>query len=195
MPLPYSRQLHFAVGVRLDLMSGEQSRHDTAMKTAFRKAILPAEVRSLVIFDHKAFPKADWFDAKDWARCESWWLIVNGIKLGCCAFERDADFQERYDPDIRGRSGSLYIASTGILPRFRGRGFGDLMKRWQISYARYHGFQRIVTNTRESNLAMIRLNRKYGFDVIRTSPGYYENPPERVVVMELQLNKTRQRSR
>jgi len=159
------------------------------MVTAFREALVPDEIRSLVIFDHKAFAdyKADWFDAKDWASCESWWMIVNGIKLGCCAFDRDADFQERYDPDIRRRAGSLYIASTGILPRFRGKGFGDLMKRWQISYARFHGFKRIVTNTRENNQPMIRLNRKHGFKVIRTSPGYYENPPERVVVMELQL--------
>jgi len=144
-----------------------------------------------VIFDHKAFAdyKADWFRPEDWARYESWWLIVNGIKAGCCAFVPNQDFQERRDPDVRPRPGSLYIASTGILPRFRGQGFGDLLKRWQISYARYHGFQRIVTNSRATNVAMIGLNHKHGFKVIRTSPGYYENPAEPVVVMELRLGR------
>jgi ribosomal protein S18 acetylase RimI-like enzyme len=159
------------------------------MHTTFRRAIHPDETTSLVIFDHKAFAnyKADWFDPEDWANYESWWLIINGVKVGCCAFQHDADFQERDAPDIRRRSGSLYIASTGILPRVRGQGFGDLMKRWQICYARYHGFKRIVTNTRESNRPMIGLNRKHGFKIIRTSPGYYEHPLERVVVMELGL--------
>jgi ribosomal protein S18 acetylase RimI-like enzyme len=159
------------------------------MNTTFREAILPDEIRSLVIFDRKAFAdyQADWFDREAWASYESWWMIVNGIKAGCCAFLRDTDFQERRSPDTPPRSGSLYIASTGILPRFRRKGFGDLMKRWQISYARYHGFKRIVTNTREGNVPMIGLNRKHGFKVIRVSPGYYENPPERVVVMELRL--------
>jgi ribosomal protein S18 acetylase RimI-like enzyme len=163
------------------------------MNTVFRKATLPKDARSLVIFDHKAFAdyQADWFDAEDWASYESWWLVVDGIKAGCCAFDRDTDFQERHDPELRRRPGSLYIASTGILPRFRGQGFGDLIKRWQILYARHHGFKRIVTNSRQSNLPMIGLNRKHGFKVIRTSPDYYENPPEPVVVMELRLTGDR----
>jgi hypothetical protein len=62
-----------------------------------------------------------------------------------------------------------------------------LLKRWQISYARHHGFKRIVTNTCQSNQRIIALNRKHGFKVIRTTPGYYCDPPEPVVVMELNL--------
>jgi ribosomal protein S18 acetylase RimI-like enzyme len=140
-----------------------------------------------VIFAHEAFHdyKADWFDRDDWAQLESWWMIVDGIKVGCCAFERDMEFQAKHDPDVVPRKGSLYIASTGILPGFRGRGLGDLMKRWQISYARHHGFRRIVTNTRQSNRRMIELNRKHGFKLIRTTPSYYHDPTQAVVVMEL----------
>jgi ribosomal protein S18 acetylase RimI-like enzyme len=172
--------------------AGKQS---TTMNTIFRKALLPDEIRSLVIFDHKTFSEyeADWFGRDDWAQLESWWMIVDGIKVGCCAFERDADFQERNPLDIRPRRRSLYIATTGILPRFRSQGFGDLMKRWQISYARHHGFKRIVTNTRQSNQRTIALNRKHGFKVIRTTPGYYCDPPEPVVVMELNLRPGRKR--
>ena len=78
-------------------------------------------------------------------------------------------------------SGSLYIASTGIHPDFQGMGFGQLLKNWQVIYARYRGFERIVTNTRKSNSAMIALNRKFGFRIIRTTPRYYSDPVESTV--------------
>lgn len=129
-----------------------------------------------MIFDRKAFREypADWFDREYWEACESWWLIVDGRKVGCCAFEYDA-------------RGTLYIASTGILPEFRGRGLGALLKSWQISYARRHGFKRVITNTRKSNRPMIELNKKFGFTVLRTTPDYYGDPRESTVVMELRL--------
>jgi ribosomal protein S18 acetylase RimI-like enzyme len=82
----------------------------------------------------------------------------------------------------------LYIASTGILPKYRNQGFGSVMKSWQVSYARYHRFSRIVTNTRQSNQAMIDGNRRAGFQVLRTTPRYYEDPCESTVVMELSLD-------
>ena len=83
--------------------------------------------------------------------------------------------------------GSLYIASTGIHPKFQGKGFGALIKSWQICYARHHGFKRIVTNTRRRNTAMVSLNRKFGFRIIRTTPRYYSDPDDATVVMELLL--------
>lgn len=145
------------------------------MKTEFRQARKPTELRSLELFDHKVFHRypSDWFHREDWEAFDSWWLIVNHRKIGCCAFEA--------------QRASLHIVSTGILPGFQGRGFGGLLKAWQIAYARQHGFQRIVTNSRKSNKPMIRLNRKFGFKVIRTTPHYYENPTEPSVVMALRL--------
>jgi ribosomal protein S18 acetylase RimI-like enzyme len=161
------------------------------MNTEFRRVMKPKEIRSLVLFDHKAFHKhpADWFDRKYWATLDSWWMIVGNRKIGCCAFDPHVDFQE----DLPGagenpyRRASLYIATTGILPRFRGLGFGRLLKCWQISYARHNGFNRIITNSRKSNKPMISLNEKFGFTVVRTTPNYYDNPREPTVVMELRL--------
>jgi ribosomal protein S18 acetylase RimI-like enzyme len=159
------------------------------MKTEFRKAITPKEIRSLVLFDHKAFHRADWFPRDDWSAYESWWMIVDGQKVGCCAFELHKDFQDdvREDGENLDLRRSLYIATTGILRQLRRRGFGALLKCWQISYARHHGFSRIVTNTRQSNKAIIELNKKFGFQVIRTTPNYYEEPCESTVVMEVLL--------
>ena len=158
------------------------------MRTEFRRTRKPEEFRSLEIFDRKAFREypADWFGRKAWAVFDSWWMIVDGRKIGCCAFEAHVDFQE-WDGENPFVRGSLYIASTGILPGLRGQGFGDLLKCWQIVYARQRGFNRIVTNTRKSNMPMIKLNQKYGFEVLRTAAGYYQCPREATVVMELKL--------
>jgi ribosomal protein S18 acetylase RimI-like enzyme len=161
------------------------------MRIEFNKAVLPAELRSLAAFDRKVFGKADWFPPDVWKAYESFWMRLNGKRIGCCALQEHVDFQDDiHGNDVPGR-GSLYIASTGILPEFRGMGFGQLLKNWEVSYARHHGFKRMVTNTRKSNSAMIALNRKFGFRVTRTTPRYYSDPMESTIVMELLLPSKR----
>ena len=146
------------------------------MRVEFRKADLPAELRSLVTFDRKVFG-SDAFHREMWQDFEAWWMLVDGVKAGCSAFER-------HEPE----RGSLYIATTGILPRLQGRGLGRLMKAWQIAWARHHGFKRIVATHRAGNKAMIALNQSFGFRRIgKKIPGYYENPSEAAVSMELVL--------
>jgi GNAT superfamily N-acetyltransferase len=161
------------------------------MKTEFRKAVLPRELRSLMAFDRKVFSESDVFPSAYWKACESWWMLIDGVKAGCCAFQRDVDFQEDlheggFNPF---RKGSLYITTTGLLPEYQGRGFGSLLKAWQIAWAGHHGFKRIITNTRRRNKRMIRLNRKFGFTIVRTTPGYYADPSDATVVMEIVLPK------
>lgn len=159
------------------------------MTTEFRKAILPNELRSLVTFDRKTFRKypADRFDREDWNEYEPWWMIVGGRKIGCCAFEHHVAFQDDLNQVNPRLNSSLYIASTGILPSRQGQGYGSLLKCWQTLYARHHGFTQMITNTRQSNKPMIRLNRKFGFQIVRITPNYYENPREPTVVMELRF--------
>ena len=155
------------------------------MKTEFRRASVPREINSLMAFDRKVFPKADVFGVEEWKTDESYWMIVDGTKVGCCAFQKNVDFRDDIAEDNRRLKGSLYITTTGVLPKFQGMGFGRLLKAWEVSFARYHGFTRIVTNHRKSNTRMIKLNRKFGFSVLRTTPRYYEDTGESVVVMEL----------
>jgi ribosomal protein S18 acetylase RimI-like enzyme len=159
------------------------------MKTEFTKAILPQDLARLVAFDHKVFRKADWFPRAAWAGYESYWMIVDGVAVGCCAFQHHVDFQESEENDNPPLRGSLYISTTGILPRFKGKGFGQLLKSWQIAYARRHGFTRVVTNHRASNYKIIELNKKFGFKIVRRPKAhYYEDPPEPTVVMELNFH-------
>ncbi len=149
----------------------------------FRKAAIPDEIGTLCNFDRKIFGSYpdDLFSPDEWAEFESYWVLVNGVTIGCVALEHDVDYDEEPKP------GSLYVASTGLLPGYQGRGYGSTIKKWQIDYARQHGFEVIVTNARESNTRSIRLNQKFGFKVRETAPGYYSNPDESAAVMELRI--------
>ena len=113
-------------------------------------------------------------------------MLVDGVRAGCCAFERDVDVTGDGESP---RNGSAYVATTGILPKFSGGGLGRLMKAWQMAWAARNGFQRLVGVTRRSNKPMLRLNTSCGFRVVRTIPHYYAEPDEAGIVMELKLRK------
>lgn len=65
-----------------------------------------------------------------------------------------------------------------------------MLKAWQVAFAWRHKFNRIVTNTRKRNKPMIHLNRKFNFEVIRITPGYYSGPSDSTVVMELRIPRS-----
>ena len=157
------------------------------MLLEFRKALLPQDAPALWSLDVTIFGK-DAFDHALWLLLESYWILVDSQVAGCSAFIHHADFQEdlREDAQNTPQSGTLYIQSTGLLPQYRGQGLGQRVKAWQIDYARQNGFRRVVTNCRESNAAMISINKKFGFRFTRTTPDYYEDG-EATVVLELLL--------
>ena len=144
------------------------------MEMEFVQADVAREARRLRAFDKQVFPPADVFPASYWRECVVYWLVVEGKRVGCCALQAETD-------------GVLYIASTGLLPAWQGKGLGAVMKAWQIAYARSNGFQRMVTETRAGNTRMIELNRQFGFRIRKRVAGYYLDPVETAVVMELAL--------
>ncbi len=152
-------------------------------KIEFRKANVPDELDALCEFDRKVFHAypADWFPREEWADFESFWMIADGITVGCSSFLHGTDYNDQPRPDC------LFIVSTGVLPEFRRLGFGKQQKKWQIDYAKQHGFQAIVTNARQSNESIIRLNLKLGFKIRDIDRDYYDDPDEPAIVMELQL--------
>jgi GNAT superfamily N-acetyltransferase len=167
--------------------AGARYRLRKAMETEFKRAVLPEDMRRLLSFDRRVFPESDLFSVEAWKGYEPYWMIVNGAIVGCCAFEAHVDFQEdiREDGVNPRMKGSLYISTTGISPKYQGAGLGRLFKSWQIAHARYHGFYRVVTNMRKRNARIIALNKWFGFQILRTTPGYYNGPTDSTVVMEL----------
>jgi ribosomal protein S18 acetylase RimI-like enzyme len=159
------------------------------MQVNFRKAVIPKEISKLRAFDRGVFPEADLFTKDEWMEYETYWMTVDRRTVGCCAFQRNVDFQEdlREDGHNPPQKGTLYIVTTGILERCQNSGLGKLLKTWEITYAKYHGFNRILTNCRKRNSRIIGLNRSLGFRVIRETEGYYTGPTDATIVMELEL--------
>jgi ribosomal protein S18 acetylase RimI-like enzyme len=157
------------------------------MRIEFRKAELPGDAVALWEMDQEIFG-VDAFELAHWLMLESYWILADGERAGCAAFIHDVDFAEdlREDDENNPQPGTLYIQSTGLREKYRGKGVGSRVKEWQIEYAKQRGFRRVVTNCRESNTPMIEINRKFGFKAVRTTPGYYEDG-EATVVMELRL--------
>jgi len=155
------------------------------MMIEFRPAKLPDDLEALQKLDAQIFADypGDLFTEEDWLLFDSWWMLEDGKVVGCAAFLADVDY------DFSPRPGCLHIMTTGILPELRGRGLGRKQKEWQIEHARSLGFDVIVTNMRQSNHRMIRLNGSLGFRFRLIDPGYYKNPPEDAVVMELRLTR------
>ena len=150
----------------------------------FRKASPRDELLQLMELDRQIFSiyPDDLFEADDWRRYKSYWMIVDGKTIGCSAFDLHVDY------DGAPKQGCVYIASTGILPEFQNKGYGRKQKEWQIQYARKHKFRLIVTNMRASNERIISLNESLGFKQRELVSNYYTTPSEDAIVMELYLN-------
>lgn len=153
-----------------------------ATMAEFKKVIVPQEIKALCDFDRWVFHRhpQDLFDPEDWNLFKSYWVVADGQVVGCTVLMHDVDYNEKPRPSC------LYIVSTGVLPEFQRKGFGTQQKAWQIQYAKNHGFTTIVTNMRESNQEIIRVNEKFGFTVRGTDRNYYDDG-EMCVVMELDL--------
>ena len=142
------------------------------MKIEIKKANSIKDAKRLSELDRRMF-EYDAFAEHEWLGCKCFWIIADGERVGSIAMKHEKDF--------------LYIVSTGILPEFQGRGIGDFAKRWEIEYAKNHGFKRIESHVRLSNEKSLRLNEKHGFKMIKVEKDFYKNPSEDGAVMQLLL--------
>ncbi len=151
------------------------------------KRAAPKWAPQLAELDKKIFSDADWFDEDQWHQFSAYWVYVNGVTAGSVALCFNRGWWRLEDEFPPHEPGSLYIASTGLLPEFRGQGYGTVIKRWQIEFARMNDYQRIVSNCRASNAASVALNKKFGFELIDSIQDYYHDPNENAFVLELVL--------
>ena len=153
------------------------------------RLVNPQDSRVLKILDwieHQTFMEFDRFSKKDWLCYVCYVLFCNEKPVGCCAMRHhnDVSIQEK---GFIWRRNSLYIVNTSILPSFQGLGFGRFLKSWEVAYARYHLFRRIVTNCRMSNRTIIEINLDFGFIPVASLADYYHDPEEDSLVLELIL--------
>jgi len=144
------------------------------------------EAVELAALEARMFRPADRLTAEDWKEYEAFWILADMQTAGSIALGLNMNFSGFFDKDMS-EQGCLYLVSTGILPEFQGRGIGNIVKRWEVEWARTHRFTRISTNCRASNTGSLRLNQKFGFKIIGEVPNYYEAPIESAIAMELTL--------
>lgn len=159
------------------------------------RRVMPDEMDLLCEFDQNIFGN-DGFDTPDlWEGLEIYFILLNQEIVGSLAFRHHSDVSEGYEAEYPYLHNSLYLVSIGILPEKQARGIGSMAMTWLIDYVNKYahsqragdGFRRIVSNARKSNLPSLRLHQKFCFEIIRTIPGYYEDPNEDATVFELKL--------
>ena len=61
------------------------------------------------------------------------------------------------------------LSFLGVHPDWRGRGLGSELRSWLLGELRASGFVAVRTRTWSGNQAMIALNRRHGFELIRVA--------------------------
>lgn len=84
-------------------------------------------------------------------------------------------------------AGEGEIQRIAVLPEYRRLGGGGKLMEAMAAYARERQAERIVLEVREGNLAARNLYKSWGFREQGMRKGYYRNPMEAAVLMELPL--------
>jgi GNAT superfamily N-acetyltransferase len=142
-----------------------------ALCDALGEAALEAawDLHSACRLDHAALgratpePFADWLahnvtDAD--ALPDAYFVALDGARyVGVSSVRREGE-------------DTLRIGITGVLPAYRRRGIGRLLKLRVHAWARAKGFQEIHTNTTKANAAMLALNDALGYPIVASWGGY-----------------------
>lgn len=80
------------------------------------------------------------------------------------------------------------ILDLAVHPNHRRHGHACFLLQNFLSYAAQSAVQKIVLEVRESNAAAIALYKKVGFEISGRRPGYYRNPAEAALLMNLSLS-------
>ncbi|MBR2459643.1 MAG: ribosomal protein S18-alanine N-acetyltransferase [Clostridia bacterium] len=81
------------------------------------------------------------------------------------------------------------IHNIAIDPELRGKGLSGSLMDAILASAEKHGINRIMLEVRISNAPAIGLYTKYGFKKVGLRAGYYRNPTEDALLMDLLTDK------
>jgi len=108
-------------------------------------------------------PLSDWIAwnvTDDAALPDAHFIALDGARyVGVCSLRREGD-------------DTLRIGLTGVLPAYRRRGIGRLLKLRAHEWARAHGAREIHTTTTKANAAILALNDALGYPIVGSVGGY-----------------------
>ncbi len=112
-----------------------------------------------------------------------------------------ADFHPKPDPQkdaelcsqaagllvLSGVADEVSLDTVCVTPFLRGKGLGERLLRAALLLAKAHGYGVMQLEVRPSNQAARRLYAKQGFEEVGRRKGYYNNPMEDALLMDLKL--------
>lgn len=81
------------------------------------------------------------------------------------------------------------VLNLAVTPQTRRKGEGGALLRTAVVEFRKHGVNRVFLEVRESNVAGITFYNKHGFSKVGRREGYYRDPVEAAIVMEIRLTQ------
>ena len=85
--------------------------------------------------------------------------------------------------------GEAEVLNLAVAPEWRRRGEGGALLRNAVVELRKHGATRMFLEVRESNAGVIAFYEKHGFSKVGWREGYYRDPVEAAMVMEIRLTE------
>lgn len=85
--------------------------------------------------------------------------------------------------------GQGHIPSLAVLPDYRRNGLGSQILRHLLAHAALQQVDDVVLEVRRRNHAARAMYEEFGFEEIGLRQGYYLQPADDAVVMQLQLHK------
>ena len=102
-------------------------------------------------------------------------LEADGVLCGCSVLDRTLVTEAE-------------IHNVAVAKAYRGNGLSRLLMDAMIDSARDKGITRIMLEVRASNQTAISLYTSYGFEKVGIRPGYYRQPTENAILMDLVLD-------
>jgi GNAT superfamily N-acetyltransferase len=152
-----------AAGIRTSTLRALQSERGDEVLEAASDLHAACRLDQPTLGRVTAQPFADWraYHVTDAvALPEAYFIALDRIRLvGASAVRREGD-------------DSLRIGVTGVLPAYRRRGIGRLLKLRVHAWARANGFREIHTSTTTPNVGMLALNDALGCAIVGSWGGY-----------------------
>jgi [ribosomal protein S18]-alanine N-acetyltransferase len=131
----------------------------------------PSDLEDLLGLEHASFGR-DAYDRKLFAKyahfCGDLFLIAEQVAPARLAGYSIACI-------CRARPELANLISIAVAPELRGLGAASLLLSSTIRRLKLQKIERLTLMVRESNAAAIRCYNRHGFEMLRRSPGYYEN--------------------